>query len=640
MFVIIIGTSLLVKVREMIQKYFILLLLCIVTPLFSIAAQETSPKSKMLNYQYFIEDKSLDLKDIQSKNIKWGQQSAPVFERLAQTKPVWFKIDLNASSRRYDFLWIHTEYPYLCDIYMVKDSRLIHHDAYGTDIPLKKRTIELSQSLFHLDHTKYPDQIYVKILTLPLLSVSFELSQSSHALNFLENNAFFNGLFYGIMFFLFMYNLILYIVTHYKAYLPYLGYIFGITFYLVLVDGYYLLSIFPVLNKIYMPLQEIVIIVMIISMVYFPIILLRLKENYPRMHRVILTTLALYFVAETALMLTGFFDYAALYQFLYTTVALLFTLMLLLILILAIDLARKGNKLALLYSIAWGILVAGVVNYLGERLLFDMDILIAQYVLKVAILIEGVLFSFMLGYQIKILQEEKNHLENRVMEQENMIHTEKMFTEIAHQWRNPLNTINAIVFEQMIQGERPNKIIWQSTLEKIEEQTHYLSKTIEDFQHLHSQDNEKKSFELRQAVEESVALLAHSLKDTEIEIKIDIDKKQMIYGIKRHYIQVLLILLNNAIDVLAKKEGAKMIKLYSTVKEKDVFLYVEDNGGGIKKKYMKKIFDLHFSTKKDKEHKGMGLAMAKKLTETSFNGSLKAENRAEGVRFVIRGHRE
>ena len=141
-------------------------------------------------------------------------------------------------------------------------------------------------------------------------------------------------------------------------------------------------------------------------------------------------------------------------------------------------------------------------------------------------------------------------------------------------------------------------------------------------------------------MEESVVLLAHSLKDTGIKISINIDTNLMIYGIKRHYIQVLLILLNNAIDVLANKEGAKMIRLYAESKNGDIFLYMEDNGGGIKKKYLKKIFDLHFSTKKDKEHKGMGLAMAKRLTETSFNGSLQAENRAEGVRFIIRGHRE
>lgn len=622
------------------KKYFTLLLFSI-TVLFGMNAPKSNASEHLLlNYQYHIEEQRLSLEDVLTNDLNWQQQDSPVFERIAQTKPVWFKIDLNASSERYDFLWIHTEYPYLCEVYLVKDSELVKYDAYGTNVPLKKRTIKLSQSLFHLDHAEYPEQVYIKILTLPLLSVSFELSQTSPALNFLENNAFFNGLFYGIMFFLFMYNLILYMITHYKAYIPYLGYIFGITLYLVLVDGYYILSIFPIINKIYMPLQEIILMVMVVSMVFFPVLLLEFKENYPRVYRVILSLLVLYLVVETALMITGFFDHAALYQFLYISVSLLFSLMLVLILILAIDLARKGNKLALMYSIAWGILIAGIVNYMGERLLFDMDILIAQYILKVAILIEGMLFSFMLGYQIKILQEEKNSLENRVMEQENMIHTEKMFTEIAHQWRNPLSTINAIIFEQLLHGERPNKQTWESTLESIEEQTQYLSGTIEDFQHLHSQDNEKKAFGLRQTAEESVTLLTHSLKDTEIEISINIDTNLMLYGIKRHYIQVLLILLNNAIDILEKKEGAKIIKLYAERKDTNILLYVEDNGGGIKKKYMKKIFDLHFSTKKDRDNKGMGLTMAKKLIKTSFNGSLKAENRAEGVRFTIRGYSE
>ena len=622
------------------KKYFILLLFSITVLFAANTPQANAEERILLNYQYHIEEQSLTLEDVLTKDLDWQPQGSAVFERIAQTKPVWFKIDLNASFEPYDFFWLHTEYPTLCDVYLVKDSKLIYHDTYGTEVPLKNRTIKLSQNLFHLGHVEYPEQIYVKILTLPILSVFFELSQTSPALNFLENNAFFNGLFYGIMFFLFMYNLILYMITQYKVYIPYLSYILGIALYLVLTDGYYILSIFPILNKVYMPLQEILIMVMVVSMIFFPVLLLRLKENYPRMHLAVLALLALYLLVETALMITGFFDYPALYHFLYASVSLLLSLMLILILILAIDLARKGNKLALIYSIAWSILIAGIVNYLGERLLFDMDILIAQYILKVAILIEGILFSFMLGYQIKILQEEKNRLENRVMEQENMIHTEQMFTEIAHQWRNPLNTINAIIFDQFLRRERPNKQTWQSTLERIEEQTQYLSGTIEDFQHLHSQDNEKRDFELRQAVEESVVLLAYSLKDTDIDIGIDIDKKLMSYGIKRHYIQVLLILLNNAIDILKKKEGAKMIKLYAVQKGKNVYLYVEGNGGGIKKKYLKKIFDLHFSTKKDKDHKGMGLPMAKKLMKTSFDGSLSVENRAEGARFIVRSYSE
>ena len=130
-------------------------------------------------------------------------------------------------------------------------------------------------------------------------------------------------------------------------------------------------------------------------------------------------------------------------------------------------------------------------------------------------------------------------------------------------------------------------------------------------------------------------LLAPVLNDKEIEITVNIDEELTLEGRKTHYLQVLLIIINNAIDVLSSKKGQKEITIKSKREKNYIFLSIEDNGGGIKKSNLDKIFNLNFTTKKKSSNMGMGLFMAKKFMEISLNGSLEVKNGAEGACFTV-----
>ena len=58
-----------------------------------------------------------------------------------------------------------------------------------------------------------------------------------------------------------------------------------------------------------------------------------------------------------------------------------------------------------------------------------------------------------------------------------------------------------------------------------------------------------------------------------------------------------------------------------------------DNGGGIKPKNLKKIFEPYFSTKE--EGTGIGLYLSKMIIEESFAGKILVENKKEGVLFSL-----
>jgi len=597
--------------------------------------QESQTAPSTLNYEYHMDKQSLEIQEILGKNISWEPHDATTFKLASPTDPVWFKFTLDPANPRNNYLQINSEFIYDCEVYLVREKTLIDQYAFGVGVSDELRSTELPQRIVPLDKRNYPTHIYIKILTMPTLSVTFVLSDTTQTLAFLKNRSFFNGLFYGILLFLFIYNFILYLYTQYNAYLPYLGYIFGITLYFLILDEVYLFSLWPVLYDIYFVLLEFVTMIAVVGMILFPIILLKFKQQYQTVHKILMPLLILYIILQLAVIFTEHYGYIAYYQTLYKIVSPLLILMLLIVLLTAVNLARKGERIAIMYSIAWGILILGVFNYVGQHLVLDANVLAAKSYLMIAIVLEGLLFSFILAYRIREFRESKNQLEKLVIEQANMVQTERMFSEIAHQWRSPLNTINAIVFEQIMQKEIPDKKTWDKTLNAIEDQTQYLSKTIEDFQYLHSPNQKKEYFLIKETIDESLELLTLVLNDKQIEVTVNIDEDLALEGRKTHYMQVVLILLNNAIDVLSKKEGQKKITINSKRKKNYIFLSIEDNGGGIEKSNLGKIFDLNFSTKKESSNMGMGLFMAKKFMEISLNGSLEVKNSKEGACFTV-----
>ncbi len=94
--------------------------------------------------------------------------------------------------------------------------------------------------------------------------------------------------------------------------------------------------------------------------------------------------------------------------------------------------------------------------------------------------------------------------------------------------------------------------------------------------------------------------------------------------------QVLLNLLLNAIQQM--KEGGQ-ITVTTFYNEKEFGLSVQDEGGGIQEEILPQLFEPFFTTKESGT--GLGLAIAHEMI-TNLNGTITAENYADGALFTIR----
>lgn len=241
------------------------------------------------------------------------------------------------------------------------------------------------------------------------------------------------------------------------------------------------------------------------------------------------------------------------------------------------------------------------------------------------------------NYKLSIEQKERKEKEELLTQQTKMALMGEMINNIAHQWRQPLSRINSniAVVDLLLMKNKLDKSKIDSKLINIEEQTKYMSRTIDDFSSFFSPDKLKNVFCIESVIKKSMDLLSSRLKDVKVtyssSIPIDINSYE------NEFSQVILAIVNNSLDNFKIKE-IKKPEISVTLEKNDTFINIEilDNGGGIEPLIMNKIFEANFSTKKELKSSGLGLYISKNIIENSIGAIISVENKNNGVAFNIK----
>jgi PAS domain S-box-containing protein len=214
----------------------------------------------------------------------------------------------------------------------------------------------------------------------------------------------------------------------------------------------------------------------------------------------------------------------------------------------------------------------------------------------------------------------------------------EMIGNIAHQWRQPLNTLALAIQEvQMMHelGECSDEFMKQSA-EKSMGLVQHMSQTIDDFRNYFKPDKEKTCFEVTEVIESTLLLIKDSFKHQRVKIEVVTHQSPVICGYRNEFAQSLLNILNNARDALTERkiEHPKVTVTVSGEGNRAVVV-LADNAGGIPAEIIDKIFDPYFSTKGPNAGTGLGLFMAKTIVEKNLGGSLTVRNAGDGAEFRI-----
>lgn len=213
-----------------------------------------------------------------------------------------------------------------------------------------------------------------------------------------------------------------------------------------------------------------------------------------------------------------------------------------------------------------------------------------------------------------------------------------MLSMIAHQWRQPLSEISAILMEI----ETANKFkklddkLLKESIKESNKLIQFMSHTIDDFRNFFKPDKKKVEFYIDDACNEAITLAGASLKSYHIKLNKKVKCNSIIIGYEREFAQVMLNLISNAKDILNQREIKNPhIDIVLDYIDGQSVITVEDNAGGVNPEHMELIFEPYFTTKESSKGTGLGLYMSKMIIEKNMNGELSVENSANGAMFKI-----
>ncbi|OCL82112.1 sensor histidine kinase [Arcobacter porcinus] len=234
--------------------------------------------------------------------------------------------------------------------------------------------------------------------------------------------------------------------------------------------------------------------------------------------------------------------------------------------------------------------------------------------------------------ELKISQEvAKNRKKDIIMfQQARLASLGEMLNNIAHQWRQPLGSISMI-----IQSFRTKQKLNKLTDDFIEQKTkdalllaQNMSNTLDDFKNFFDPNRQKIRFFIEDCILQSIELSKYSLSKENIKIKLNIKQNIELYSYYNELSHVILNILSNSKDALASLENKddRIIKIITKAYKKYLIINILDNGGGVPKEILPKIFEPYFTTKYKSAGTGIGLYMSKMIIDKHLKGKINCKN--------------
>ena len=265
---------------------------------------------------------------------------------------------------------------------------------------------------------------------------------------------------------------------------------------------------------------------------------------------------------------------------------------------------------------------------------------------KILHLLESARYLFENNIPVKIIGTTLNITEYREQEQQLIQQTHlaqmgEMINMIAHQWRQPLNAINAASIKLELKNNMNllNTDELTQTTTFIQHTTQRMSSTINDFMELTNPNKKIETVTIESIFSNINTIIEDQLKSHDIELIYRYDKNLTISIQKNEIIHIIINLIFNSKDEFnnQQNENKQLIVSWKQTNTQNI-IEIEDNAGGIDKNIINRIFEPYFTTKNKGIGTGLGLYMSKKILNEVLNGDVSVSNTDLGAIFKITLH--
>ncbi len=310
-----------------------------------------------VQYSYWRSASPASLMQVKNQPVQNWQQVAQLASYGFDDAEYWIKLDLHNPgpqpvSRIFRFV-----HPVLdeVDIYHFTDQLLINEWHLGDAVPGMVRDVHEKNPAFKL--TLFPQQhsrVYIRVAGINAMVLTMEVLDDSQHDALVQSSILISGLVYGILLVMALYNLSLAVSIFDRAYFYYVAYVVCFIAFVLAVtgDGYYFLwRQSPNFNSLATPLFAGL---LMIPSLLFPLYFLDIKRYFPNIARLVKWAVV---IGGLYLICIPFMGLATALKVINVYSALASAMML----FMGVYLSIKKVPFAVIYTLAWSSLLAGLV---------------------------------------------------------------------------------------------------------------------------------------------------------------------------------------------------------------------------------------------------------------------------------------
>jgi PAS domain S-box-containing protein len=222
------------------------------------------------------------------------------------------------------------------------------------------------------------------------------------------------------------------------------------------------------------------------------------------------------------------------------------------------------------------------------------------------------------------------NLESEIRRSERLASLGQLAAGVAHEVRNPLTTIRGYV--QVLPQEYEDPEYREDCCTTVIGEIDRLTRLTEELLDFATPDKGNyQYYDLNEMLENTFDFLSDQISESELEIKMDLDKSIPMVYVNGH--QVRQVLMNIILNAIQASPGNSVIEAGTHSRENMAVTWVRDSGPGISIDQTTKIFDPFFTTRDNGT--GLGLSISHSIV-SEHGGKIRVESeKGSGATFII-----